>query len=109
MFTLFYMTETKTCAAGGMLGDKYCNYEINEISLSGDYIVVKGWMYRAYEHYRTNAQSYYVKVHSGSNYINTYWDQNDYWVDHTQLQWAINGTNYDYADIGFHFRIQKIY
>lgn len=106
MFVIFSISQTKTYAAGGMLGGKYCNYEINDIYLSGDYIHVKGWFYRVYEHYTSSNHNYYVKVHSGSNYIGSYWDQNDYYVDHTELQYVVGDSiKYNYKDVGFHFKI----
>ena len=62
MFVIFNIMQTKTYAAGGMLGGKYCNYEINDIYLSGDYIHVKGWFYRVYEHYTSSNHNYNAKL-----------------------------------------------
>ena len=106
MFVIFNIMQTKTYAAGGMLGGKYCNYEINQIYLEGDYVHVKGWFYRVYEHYTSSNHNYYVKVHSGNAYIGSYWDLNDYYVDHTELQYvAGDSIKYNYKDVGFHFKI----
>lgn len=105
--SMFFITIVSTKAAGGTLGGKTIAYEINSIALEGDYIDVKGFLYYYGENHVNNGQSYYVKVHSGNNYIGTYKDLNDVYLDHTDFNWYDDGArpNYTYRDVGFHFRI----
>lgn len=103
VFTLFPGMQAE--AGGGVLGGRSISYEINSVSWYGNYIDVKGWMNYAGIYHYSNQQSYYVRVHDGGTYVGTYYDINDYWVDHTELEWAVGFEKIAYQDIGFHFRI----
>lgn len=109
-FALFLFIIPKSVqAAGGDMGGKECDYEINQIYLEGNNLHIKGWMYRNFENYTSGNHNYYVRVRSRSTgaYVGgTYWDLNDYYVSHTDLNWAEgNNKNYYFDDVGFHFSI----
>ena len=111
MFVIFTLCKQRLMQLVVCLVTNTATMEINDIYLSGDDIHIKGWFYRVYEHYTSSNHNYYVKVHSGSNYIGSYWDKNDYYVDHTELQYvAGDDIKYNYKDVGFHLLfLQGIY
>lgn len=107
VFVLVVFCNMNQVHAGGGYdsGGNLISYHVNSITITNGNMDIKGWAYQENNlfDYVTKGTGYnqhcYQLVVGGK----TYYDQKDFYVDHTNLNTIINQQTSSYKDVGFHF------
>lgn len=101
-----FVTIEDVYAGGGYVSSGHeLTYRIDSIQILNNKMDIKGWAYQEnnkfdYVTKGTGTNQHYYRMNIGGK---TYYDQNDFYVDHTALNVIVGQSTSKYQNVGFHF------